>query len=126
MEVPVPFPSGVPSPGHPAIACVPVSAGAEDETLAGHRSSIDNIDAALILLLAERFRVTKQVGVYKASVGLPPADPEREEDQISRLRELSASANLDPAFSEKFLRLVIDEVIRHHDLARNEAGAAGD
>ena len=74
----------------------------------------------------ERFKVTKQIGVYKASVGLPPADPQREEQQIARLRALAASANLDPSFSEKFLRFVIDEVIRHHDLARNEAGAAGD
>ena len=103
-----------------------MSTGNADETLAGYRSSIDNIDAALILLLAERFKVTKQVGVYKASVGLPPADLEREEEQIARLSELAESANLDPLFSEKFLRLVIDEVIRHHDLARNEAGAAGD
>lgn len=103
-----------------------MSAGAPDETLAGYRSSIDNIDAALILLLAERFKVTRQVGVYKASVGLPPADPQREEEQIVRLRELAASANLDPSFSERFLRLVIDEVIRHHSRARGEAGAAGD
>ena len=101
-----------------------MSGGSTDETLEGYRSSIDNIDAALILLLAERFKVTKQVGVYKASAGLPPADPEREREQIARLRALAASANLDPAFSEKFLRLVIDEVIRHHDLARNDASAA--
>ena len=100
-----------------------MSAGTEDETLAGYRSSIDNIDAALVLLLAERFKVTKQVGVHKASVGLPVADPDREEQQIARLRELAASANLDPSFSEKFLRLVIDEVIRHHDRARGETGA---
>ena len=103
-----------------------MSEGAADETLAGYRSSIDNIDAALILLLAERFKVTKQIGVYKASVGLPAADLQREEQQIARLRDLAASANLDPSFSEKFLRFVINEVIRHHDLARNEAGAAGD
>ena len=114
------------APAARAIACLLVGAGAEDEKLAGYRSSIDNIDAALILLLAERFKVTKQIGVYKASVGLPAADPQREEQQIARLRELAASANLDPSFSEKFLRFVIDEVIRHHDLARNEAGAAGD
>ena len=107
-----------------AVAFAAVSVGHDDETLAGYRSSIDNIDAALILLLAERFKVTKQVGVHKAGVGLPPADPEREEQQIARLRELAASANLDPAFSEKFLRLVIDEVIRHHDLARNDPDAA--
>ena len=100
-----------------------MSAGAADETLAGYRSSIDNIDAALVLLLAERFKVTKQVGRYKASIGLPAADPEREEQQIARLRELAASANLDPSFSEKFLRFVISEVIRHHDLARTDDGA---
>ena len=100
-----------------------MSAGSEDETLAGYRSSIDNIDAALVLLLAERFKITKQVGAYKASVGLPVADPEREEQQIARLREMAASANLDPSFSEKFLRLVISEVIRHHDQARTDEAA---
>ena len=116
-----------PSRGRWAVACATVSAGtAEDEMLAGYRSSIDNIDAALILLLAERFKVTKQVGLYKASVGLPPADAHREDAQIVRLRELAASANLDPAFSEKFLRFVIEEVIRHHGLARNDVSAVRD
>jgi chorismate mutase len=87
----------------------------EDETLAGYRSSIDNIDAALVHLLAERFKITQQVGRHKAAAGLPPADPEREEMQIARLRALAKSANLDPAFSEKFLRFILAEVIRHHD-----------
>jgi chorismate mutase len=90
-----------------------------DPQLEQYRSSIDNIDAALILLLAERFKVTKAVGEYKAASGLPPADPAREEQQIARLRELAASANLDPAFSEAFLRFVIAEVIRHHERAAN-------
>jgi chorismate mutase len=85
-----------------------------DETLKGYRESIDNIDAALVFMLAERFKVTQAVGRYKAASGLPPADPGREERQIERLRELARSANLDPDFSEKFLRFIIDEVIRHH------------
>lgn len=85
-----------------------------DETLKGYRRSIDNIDAALVHLLAERFKVTQAVGRYKASAGLPPADPGREEEQIARLRRLAAEAELDPEFSEKFLRFIIDEVIRHH------------
>lgn len=91
-----------------------------DATLAGYRESIDNIDAALVFLLAERFKVTQAVGRYKASAGLPAADPSREAAQIERLRTLAKSANLDPDFSEKFLRFIIDEVIRHHERVREE------
>jgi chorismate mutase len=89
-----------------------------DPVLQAYRESIDNIDAALVFMLAERFKITQSVGRYKAETGLPPADPGRETEQIARLRALAASANLDPEFSEKFLRFVIDEVIRHHQAAR--------
>ncbi|MBW4330180.1 chorismate mutase [Stakelama sp. CBK3Z-3] len=91
-----------------------------DDVLARYRQSIDNIDAALIHMLAERFKITQAVGAYKADKGLPPADPGREEQQIERLRRLASAADLDPEFSEKFLRFVIDEVIRHHQRARGQ------
>ncbi|KYH43515.1 chorismate mutase [Branchiibius sp. NY16-3462-2] len=91
---------------------------APDAVLAGYRRSIDNIDAALIHMLAERFRITQAVGAYKAEQKLPPADPAREEQQIARLRGLAQDAGLDPEFSEKFLRFVIDEVIHHHERIR--------
>ena len=91
-----------------------------DETLRSYRESIDNIDAALVFLLAERFKVTQAVGRHKKDAGLPPSDPQREERQIARLRDLARSANLDPDFSEKFLRFIIDEVIRHHERVREE------
>ena len=94
---------------------------ATDDTLRSYRQSIDNIDAALVFMLAERFKITQAVGRYKAQAGLPPADPSREADQIERLRALARSAELDPDFSEKFLRFVIDEVIRHHERARGSA-----
>ncbi len=85
-----------------------------DEQLAQYRQSIDNIDAALVYMLAERFKVTQAVGRYKAEHALPPADPGRETAQVARLRALAAEADLDPDFTEKFLRFIIDEVIRHH------------
>jgi chorismate mutase len=94
-----------------------------DPVLAGFRASIDNIDAALIHILAERFRITKAVGAYKADKNLPPSDPGREERQITRLRKLAEDANLDPEFSEKFLRFIIQEVIRHHEQAKADNGA---
>ena len=86
-----------------------------DMQLQHYRESIDNIDAALVFMLAERFKVTQAVGRYKAQTGLPAADPGREALQVERLRKLAGDAKLDPDFTEKFLRFIIDEVIRHHE-----------
>jgi len=83
------------------------------------RQSIDNIDAALVHLLAERFKFTQQVGRLKATHGLPPADPDRERQQIARLRALAEDAHLDPAFAEKWFNFVVAEVIRHHEQIAN-------
>lgn len=80
------------------------------------RRSIDNIDAALIHMLAERFRFTQQVGRVKAAGGLPPSDPAREKVQIARLRAIAEESQLDPAFAEKFLNFLVAEVIHHHEL----------
>ena len=92
---------------------------ANDPDLLRLRDSIDNIDAALIHLLAERFKCTKAVGELKAAHGLPPADPAREAKQIARLRSLAQAAKLDPDFAEKFLNFIVKEVIRHHEAIRN-------
>ena len=85
------------SPATPANA--PTDETGADPVLAVYRKSIDNIDAAIIHMLAERFRITQAVGEYRA---------------------LSEAADLDPEFSEKFLRFIIDEVIRHHESARQK------
>jgi chorismate mutase len=79
------------------------------------RSTIDNLDAALVHVLAERFKCTQQVGALKAKHGLPPADPDREARQISRLKSLAVEADLDPEFAADFLDFIIAEVIRHHE-----------
>ncbi|NAZ37964.1 chorismate mutase [Rubellimicrobium sp. CFH 75288] len=80
-----------------------------------HRESIDRLDAILVFTLAERFKHTQAVGRLKAAHGLPPSDPAREAQQIARLTELSRQADLDPAFAQKFLAFVIQEVIKHHE-----------
>jgi chorismate mutase len=92
-----------------------------DDRLTHYRQTIDNIDAALVFMLAERFKTTQAVGRYKAKAGLPPADPGREERQVERLRGLAKQADLDPDFTEKFLRFIIEEVIRHHKGAQTDA-----
>jgi len=89
-----------------------------DSELQRLRDSIDNIDAALVHLLAERFKCTQAVGRFKAEHGLPPADPAREAQQVARLRALAKEAKLDPDFAEKFLAFIVQEVIRHHEAIR--------
>ncbi|GAA3526655.1 chorismate mutase [Nocardioides daeguensis] len=79
------------------------------------RSSIDNLDAALVHLLAERFKCTEAVGRLKARAAMPPADPAREAVQIARLRSMAESSGLDPHFAEKILNVIIAEVIRNHE-----------
>ncbi|WP_343048853.1 chorismate mutase [Canibacter oris] len=78
------------------------------------RASIDNIDAALIHLLAERFKCTQAVGQLKAEHNLSPSDPQREARQIERLKQLAADAHLNPEFAEKWFNFVVAEVIQHH------------
>jgi prephenate dehydratase len=111
-----------PSPmASPAVTAPAAPAPDEDEAWKGalveFRRSIDNIDAALIHVLAERFKCTRKVGALKARYNLPPADPKREAQQIERLRTLALAADLDPRFAEKFLNFIIAEVIRHHEAA---------
>lgn len=83
--------------------------------LAAYRQTIDNLDAALIHILAERFRCTQQVGVLKAERGLPASDPSREQRQIAHLRQLAHESGLDPVFAEKFVKFIVAEVIQHHE-----------
>ena len=85
------------------------------DELTSIRQSIDNIDAALINMLAERFKFTQQVGRLKATHDLPASDPARESRQVARLRALAEEANLDPAFAEKWFNFVVAEVIHHHE-----------
>lgn len=117
--------------GTDAPAADPTSAPAQADDavraeLSRLRDSIDNIDAAVVHMLAERFKCTQQVGHLKAEHQLPPADPSREARQIARLRQLAESAKLDPAFAEKLLNFIIAEVIRHHESIADNSLTGGD
>ncbi|MFJ1705680.1 chorismate mutase [Kitasatospora sp. NPDC088346] len=107
----------------PTNPCAPASERVDEEVwaeLTSLRQSIDNVDAAVVHMLAERFKATQRVGRLKAEHKLPAADPAREREQIARLRELAAGAHLDPVFAEKFLTFIIAEVIRHHEAIAGE------
>lgn len=121
-----PSPQPARATGPRAEAATDASAADLPDELLRIRGSIDNIDAALVHMLAERFTCTQRVGQLKASTGLPPSDPGREERQIARLRRLAEDAGLDPVFAEKFLNFIVAEVIQHHtDIADSHGSPTG-
>ena len=89
------------------------------------RSSIDNVDAALMHLLAERFKFTQRVGELKAQGGVAAADPARDRQQIETLARIAQAAGLDPAFAEQFRAFIVQEVVRRHELIASELGGSG-
>ncbi len=85
-----------------------------DDELAAFRRSIDEVDAELVRLLAERFRITHYIGIYKAANDMPPVDLVRQHQQVDGLRQLALAEGLDPDFCERFVHFVMHEVIRNH------------
>lgn len=78
------------------------------------RQSIDNVDMAIIALLAERFKYTSSVGVLKAQAGFAPADYQRENQQMKRLQRIAKEAGLDPQIAEEYREFVVTEAKKRH------------
>lgn len=89
------------------------------------RETIDNIDGAVIHLLAERFKATSRVGVCKAQAGFAPADYAREEYQIQRLQRIAQDAGLDPHIAEMYREFVVTEAKKRHKRIADAGGDAG-
>lgn len=78
------------------------------------RRQIDEVDERFVELLADRFRITRRVGLVKAERGLPPQDAEREAQIVAKVRRLAAEHDLDEALVSEVLRAVIDRVVAEH------------
>lgn len=89
------------------------------------RASIDNIDMAIVALLAERFKATAQVGALKARAGFAAADYAREEQQMQRLRRVAQGAGLDVEIAEQYREFVVTETKRRHRRIAEAGGDAG-
>lgn len=89
------------------------------------RQSIDNVDTAIVSLLAERFKCTAEVGVLKAQAGFAPEDREREKQQAQRLKEVAINAGLDPSIEENYREFVVTEAKKRHQRIAEAGGNPG-
>jgi chorismate mutase-like protein len=76
-------------------------------TLDEARARIDEIDRALLTLLAERARITRDLAAWKASTGRPLRDPARESAMLADRRAQAAALGLDPWLAEAVTRAVL-------------------
>lgn len=86
--------------------------------LASLRAEVDEIDQQIMLLLGVRFRCTDMIGELKTNHGMDLVDPQRESQQVERIRRLAEEAGVPAALAETILREVIDVVIDHHTRLR--------
>lgn len=86
----------------------------QPEELQTLRTAIDEIDEGIVRLLGERFRVTAEVGLLKARLGLAAVDPQREADQARRFSTLADAHGVPETLVQEVFRQIIDEVVRHH------------
>jgi len=82
--------------------------------LSALRAEIDEIDQQIMLLLGVRFRCTDMIGELKQEHALEPGDPQREAQQIERIRHLAIDAGVPPDLAAAILRAIIDNVVEHH------------
>lgn len=78
------------------------------------RGKIDLIDKQLVALLSERFVLTHQVGVLKASKALQALDSTREAEKLAELSSLCEQYNLNPELVTELFSKIMEEVVRNH------------
>jgi len=91
-----------------------------ESKLAILRKHLDELDEHLVELLAERFKITDQIGQYKSDHQLAPADPSREQAHLQRIRQLATKLGLNGEIAERVLRVIMQEVVKRHQAIQVE------
>ena len=93
---------------------------ANDPQLDVLRKQLDELDERLVSLLAERFKITDQIGLYKSAHHLAPSDPSRERSQAERIRKLAAEHGLDVEIAVTVLHAIINEAVKRHKAIQDQ------
>jgi chorismate mutase len=83
------------------------------------RKQIDRLDQGLVLMLANRFALTRRVGNIKARVGLQSVDPQREADKLADIRRQCEIHGLNADMMSDILAQIMRETVKNHDRIRS-------
>jgi chorismate mutase len=82
------------------------------------RTKIDDVDNRLIDALADRFRLSRDVGALKARQHLPLVDAGRESVIGARIRQRAEARGAPADLVAAIYRLILDQVAWEHRSAR--------
>ncbi|WP_417207339.1 chorismate mutase [Antarctobacter sp.] len=95
------------------------------ETMADLRVCIDEIDSALVALLAERERYTDRAPDLKAREGIAARAPRRVDAVLGNVRNKAQVHGLDPDLAEEMWRIMIETVIAREERVIGKEGIDG-
>lgn len=90
----------------------PSSAPSPSPALAGLRARINQLDAALIAIVAERLAVCREVAEVKQGTDTPVIQPARVRDVVNSRRQQAIEAGVDADFAEQLFRVLLTETHR--------------
>jgi chorismate mutase len=89
------------------------------------REQIDRLDQSMVLLLANRFALTRRVGRIKASNGLDSFDAGREQCKLDAITGLCEEHRVSPELMSRILQDIMREVVKNHESLRSGASEPG-
>jgi chorismate mutase len=95
-------------------------------TLPELRERINLADEGILAALVERFQITELVGQRKAMDGLPARDPIREQERIETMSQRAEELGLNPELVANLYRLIMDNVVEHHEEIASEHNPSQD
>ncbi len=92
-----------------------------EDGLTDIRARLDDVDARLVGLLAERGGLIREVIDFKRTQRMGVVDRGREDDMLGRIGALASERGLDPRIARRVLRAVIDAftLLEVEQLGRN-------
>jgi chorismate mutase len=90
------------------------------ESLAELRRQIDGIDESLLEILANRMRVSREIGVYKKEHNMPILQTPRYVEILEDRAKAGAAMDLSTDFVEKILKEIHEESIRQQVIVMNK------
>lgn len=84
------------------------------------RKQLDEVDDKLLGVLAERFRVTDEIGRHKHQHGIGVVDTTREKTHFTNLSRLAVELGIEAGFIRQLMRLVIDQSAKRQQALRDK------